>query len=111
MRDHRDEAVIDVVVLGEIWRGIDKLPPGKRRNKLLVWFDDLRQATACLSWTPKTAIAWGAMLNRIQRQGFVVATIDTMIAANAVRHGLVVATRNVSDFTRCGVPVFNPFDE
>lgn len=35
---------------------------------------------------------------------------DTLIAAIAQRHGLTVATRNVDDFTRCGVAVVNPFD-
>jgi hypothetical protein len=33
---------------------------------------------------------------------------NTMMAATAKLHGLTVATR-VDDFTRCGVPVVNPF--
>jgi len=32
-----------------------------------------------------------------------------MIAATAKQHGLTVATRNAADFTRCSVPVINPF--
>jgi hypothetical protein len=32
-----------------------------------------------------------------------------MIAATAAHYGLTIATRNVADFTRCGVPVLNPF--
>jgi len=32
------------------------------------------------------------------------------MAATAVVFGLTVATRNVSDFERAGVTVFNPFD-
>jgi len=35
---------------------------------------------------------------------------DSLIAATALRHGLVVATRNVSDFAPMGVRVFNPWD-
>jgi predicted nucleic acid-binding protein len=34
---------------------------------------------------------------------------DAMIAASAMVHKLTVATRNVRDFERFDVPVFNPF--
>ena len=34
---------------------------------------------------------------------------DAMIAATARIHGMVIATRNVKDFARFGVQVFNPF--
>ena len=34
---------------------------------------------------------------------------DQAIAATAIEHNLVVATRNIADFTRCGVSVFDPF--
>lgn len=36
---------------------------------------------------------------------------DAFIAATAQVHGLVVATRNVSDFDGFGVPLFNPWEE
>jgi predicted nucleic acid-binding protein len=32
-----------------------------------------------------------------------------MIAATALEHGLTVATRNVRDFEKTGVAVFDPF--
>lgn len=35
---------------------------------------------------------------------------DMLIAATAIEHQLMLATRNVRDFTRCGVQVVNPFD-
>lgn len=35
---------------------------------------------------------------------------DALIAATALVHGLTVATRNVADFERMGVGVFNPWD-
>jgi predicted nucleic acid-binding protein len=36
-------------------------------------------------------------------------TADAMIAATAVVHNLMVATRNLRDFERLGVPAFSPF--
>jgi len=35
---------------------------------------------------------------------------DALIAATALVHGLTVATRNVADFERMGVGVFNPWE-
>jgi predicted nucleic acid-binding protein len=35
---------------------------------------------------------------------------DLAIAATALEHSLVVATRNTSDFLPAGVPVLNPFE-
>jgi toxin FitB len=35
---------------------------------------------------------------------------DALIAATALVHGLTVATRNVADFERTGVGVFNPWE-
>ena len=40
-----------------------------------------------------------------------VALPDIIIAATAARHGLVVLTRNMSDFGRLGVPARDPFVE
>lgn len=36
---------------------------------------------------------------------------DALIAATALVHGMVLATRNVADFRRTNVPIINPWDE
>ncbi|MEY3210726.1 MAG: hypothetical protein RIT28_1207 [Pseudomonadota bacterium] len=36
--------------------------------------------------------------------------IDTLLAATAVRHGLILATRNVADFEGTGAQILNPWD-
>ncbi|HEY3014169.1 MAG TPA: type II toxin-antitoxin system VapC family toxin [Nocardioides sp.] len=36
---------------------------------------------------------------------------DAFIAGTALAHGLTVATRNVSDFERTGVPVVDPWEQ
>jgi predicted nucleic acid-binding protein len=40
-----------------------------------------------------------------------VALADLIIAATAVRHGLIVLTRNMGEFGRLGVPARDPFVE
>ena len=104
------ESVTDAVVNGEIWRGIDRLEAGRRKANLELWFAGLRSRVGCLGWTREVAVIWGGLINEIQKAGFTVGIRDTMIAASAKHHGLTVATRDVDDFKRCGVPVINPFE-
>ncbi len=35
---------------------------------------------------------------------------DSLIAATALLHGLIVVTRNTRDFSRTGVQALNPFE-
>jgi|GEM_PF-2510536 len=45
---------------------------------------------------------------RAQQQGHTVHAADGLIAATALRHGLHVMTRNVSDFEPTGALLINP---
>jgi len=37
--------------------------------------------------------------------------IDSLLGATAKCHGWILATRNIKDLARCGVPVINPFEQ
>ncbi|MGV3660494.1 MAG: PIN domain-containing protein [Prosthecobacter sp.] len=104
-----DECAVDAVIMAEICRGIDRLPDGARKQSLSAWFMRLKSKIPCLAWTLDTAMEWALMANNVTRSGFTIGIKDTMIAASATHHGPIVVTRNVDDFTRCGVPVINPF--
>lgn len=110
LQAHVVECVTDAVVTGEVWQGIGHLAEGKRRSNLEVWLEGLRSRVVCLDWSLDVAMVWGDLVNEVRRSGFTVGIKDTMIAATARHHGLTVATRNVIDFERCGVPVINPFE-
>ena len=60
--------------------------------------------------TPVIAQRGGALCGQFQAQGITRSTPDMLIAATAIEHQLVLATRNVRDFLGCGVQVVNPFD-
>lgn len=60
--------------------------------------------------TPAIAQRGGALRGQFQAQGITRSTPDMLIAATAIEHQLVLATRNVRDFMGCGVQVVNPFD-
>jgi predicted nucleic acid-binding protein len=36
--------------------------------------------------------------------------VDTILAATALRHDLVVATRNVGDYQDLGITILNPWE-
>lgn len=105
---HEGQLVTSSIVMGEIWRGIDVLPEGRKKHELADWFGKVQTRMPTLDWTTDIALVWAEMVNRIKKSGQTVGILDTMIAATAKHHQLVVATRNEKDFSRCGVPVFNP---
>ncbi len=60
--------------------------------------------------TPGIAQRGGVLRGQFQAQGITRSDPDMLIAATAIEHQLVLATRNVRDFLGCGVQVVNPFD-
>lgn len=60
--------------------------------------------------TPAIAQRGGALRGQFQAQGITRSAPDMLIAATAIEHQLVLATRNVRDFMGCGVQIVNPFD-
>jgi predicted nucleic acid-binding protein len=101
--------VVDPIVLGEVWAGILALPRSDKRAKLDRWFRDVVELVECLPWDSGTARRWAELLIGLKQKGVRLPLPDSMIAATALRHGLVVATRNTRDFKQAGVMVFDPF--
>ena len=60
--------------------------------------------------TPAIAQRAGVLRGQFQAQGITRSAPDMLIAATAIEHQLVLATRNVRDFLGCGVQTVNPFD-
>jgi predicted nucleic acid-binding protein len=99
---------LSVVSIGEIERGVMR-----QRSADPVFAD------ALAAWLDRVLALYGEQvlpfdLQAARRCGVLSATlgndsVDLMIAATALEHGLTVVTRNVSDFTPTGVAVFDPF--
>ena len=53
---------------------------------------------------------WGLLTDEMIRRGTPLPTIDAIIAATAIHHGLTVVSRNVSDFRNAQVSVINPWE-
>jgi toxin FitB len=109
LRTHESEIAVDPIILGELRFGILILPKGKKRTALERWFaagiDDLD----CLPWEADTGLQWAELLARLRSIGKAMPIKDSLIAATAILHGLVVATRNRADFANAGVRIVDPF--
>lgn len=104
---------LSVLTVGELEKGITKLPESPRKAELREWLEhDLveRFAGRILPLDAEIAVAWGRSQGEAERAGTKLPVIDSLLAATAEVHHLTLATRNVADFHRCGATVFNPWE-
>ena len=100
---------LSVLTIGEIEEGIAALSAGQKRDTLLAWVRRAlpeRFAGRILMVESAVATAWGEYRGRSRQT---VPVVDGLIAATAAVHHLTVVTRNVSDFRRFDVSVFDPW--
>ncbi len=109
LRRNERDVVVDPVVLGEIRFGILVLPAGRRRTRLEHWFDEGVRGMTCLPWDVAVGLRWAKLLADLRRAGRSMPIKDSLMAATALTHGLVVATRNRRDFASAGVRIVDPF--
>ena len=109
LRANEAELAVDPIILGEIRFGIDRMPPGRRRKRFERWFAEGVVNLVCLPIEAATGIRWAQLLARLRASGRAMPFKDSLIAATALVHGLTVATRNVRDFQKAGLKVFDPF--
>jgi len=111
LRNHESELYLSTISIGEIRRGIEVLPAGKRKKALQAWFSALckRMEGRILSFNTSTAHVWGQLMAAWDKKGTTVPSLDSQLAATAHRHKLTMVTRNGADFKNTGVKVINPF--
>ena len=109
LRAHEQDIAVDPIILGEMRLGILLLPKGKKRARLERWFDAGVQRLHCLAWEADTGLRWAELLARLRTTGKAMPIKDSLIAATALVHDLVVVTRNRSAFARAGVRIVDPF--
>jgi predicted nucleic acid-binding protein len=104
---------LTTITLGEIGYGLHNLPPGKRRSFLeqaLERVISLAFEDRILSFGIEAARIYGEVMGQRQEMGRPWSILDGQIASIARASGFAVATRNVRDFSDCGIEVFNPFE-
>jgi predicted nucleic acid-binding protein len=99
---------VSAVSLVEIRYGIERMALGRRRSAFQAWFHDqlvpfVRPGLVAVD--EEVALRCGAIMAEQPNAE----VPDALIAATALVHGLVVATRNVKHFVFDGLVVFNPW--
>jgi predicted nucleic acid-binding protein len=102
---------LSVLTLGEIEKGIERLPANARRRALRHWLEQVRAQTEDRIVAVDDAIAteWGRLLARAEKRGETLPAIDALIGASAIVRGLTVVTRNASDIGRAGAAILDPW--
>ncbi len=107
-----DRTFLSVVTLTELRYGIERLAPGKRRNRLENWLQHeltLRFEQRILSIDSAVAHACGKLVARREKLGRPIEVMDAYLAATAEVHQLALVTRNDSDFESVVHSVLNPW--
>jgi toxin FitB len=109
LRQNEREIAVDPVILGELRFGILLLPRGKKRVQLEKWFDSGAKRLLCLPWDATIGLRWAELLAKLRTAGRSMPVKDSLIAATALVHNLIVVTHNRNDFDKSGVRVMDPF--
>ena len=99
-------------VLAELRYGVERLPAGRRRDRLKEVVDRVETEGYRDRILPLDAVAaaeFGRLTVRRERMGRRMETMDALIAAIALTQGAALATRDTKDFTDLGIEVINPF--
>ncbi len=105
---------LSVITIGEIRKGIEKLPPSKRRDRVKEWLESdllLRFQGRILEITTEVMLIWGELTGRLEKGGRPITAIDSLVAAIALQGNYRLVTRNEHDFQHTGVTIINPWKE
>jgi len=103
---------VSVITLAEIQKGIELLAEGKRRAQLEQWLTQDLEAWFSGRVLPvdrKVAMRWASLVAHGSRNGRILPTVDSLIAATALAYGLTIVTRNTKDFDGIGAAIVNPW--
>ncbi|MDD1612479.1 MAG: type II toxin-antitoxin system VapC family toxin [Methylococcaceae bacterium] len=102
---------LSVLTLGEIRKGIEGISDEQRRLALIDWLETdlpLFFTGRILCIDEAVADRWGRL---IAKAGRPLPAIDSLLAATAIEHDLVLVTRNIKDFSGLPVNLFNPWSD
>ena len=100
---------LSVLTLGEIRKGVEALGDPARRLAMLDWLETELPAFfegRILPISLGLADRWGRL---VAQAGRPLPAIDSLLAATAAHHGLILVMRNVRDVGELGVQVLNPW--
>ena len=100
---------ISALTVGEVRRGVEKLPEGKRKERFSDWLEEeipVWFKGRIMPVDENVADTWGIISSHTKRT---IPVINCLLAATAILHRAVLVTRNQRDFAIPRLEVFNPW--
>ncbi len=107
-----DFVYLSAITIGEIKKGIARLPESRRKETLRSWLHDellIRFHGRILPVNTEVMLAWGTLTASLEAKGRPLPAMDSLIAAIALQGQFTLVTRNEADFDETGVPILNPW--
>ena len=108
---HDDDLMLSTLVLAEIHHGIELATSAPKRQALAAWRAGLeaRYWGQTLAFGRESAREYGRIAARPEVKVRQPQIIDMQIAAQAIEHGIALATRNAKDFDWIGIDLIDPW--
>jgi predicted nucleic acid-binding protein len=109
-----DRLFVSTVTFAEIRFGIELLPDATLRTELKHWLAHKVRPMfeqRVLQISEDIMLKWRLLVEDGRKSGHTFSQPDLIIAATALHHGFTVVSRDVDDYTKAGVPIFNPWTE
>ena len=105
---------VSSVTLAEIRFGIESTPGTAKRVELIEWLEQglrpmFEQRVQPVS--EDIMLRWRVLVEAGRKSGHTFSQPDLIIAATALHHGLILVTRDVSDYEPTGAQLFNPWTD
>jgi tRNA(fMet)-specific endonuclease VapC len=107
-----ESVFLSVITIGEIKKGIEKLPDSKRKKTLASWLEEdllVRFRGRILPLDIPVLLTWGRLVASLEKEGKPLPAIDSLLAATSAQTGFTLVTRNTGDFEPTGISVFDPW--
>ena len=100
-----------VITIGEVRKGLTKLPNSNKKERLAVWLNTLLEEykERILPIDLMVCENWGVLQGNAEKAGTPMSSIDSLIAATTYTHNLTLSTRNEEDFIPSNIPIINPW--
>ena len=106
-----DNFYLSAITVGELCYGIEKLPEGKKKHDLSIWlYSKLPEwfDRRIIPLDTEVLLEWGKIR---ANAGRTLPVADTLIAAAAIVHHMILVTRNTKDFDDIeGINLLNPWE-
>ncbi|MBD3375393.1 PIN domain-containing protein [candidate division KSB1 bacterium] len=106
------EFYLSVITMGELYKGVEKLGQSRRQVTLTDWIESnllKRFENRILHIDLLVMQTWAKIQASAEASGRNMPAIDSLIAATARAHDLIVVTRDIKDMQASGVKLFDPW--